>query len=67
MIPLCVKTKQSVQKFRIPFKNVSSSVDAEMEFYFAKTTIKSKADLEKTDSEEAKQPMNVLDYIEFSC
>lgn len=34
--PICVKVGVAIQKYRIPFKNMSDSQDAELEFQFVK-------------------------------
>lgn len=37
VIPLGVKISQSQQKFRVPFKNLSTTQDADYDFTFVKT------------------------------
>lgn len=37
MIPLVVKKSQAVQKFKIPFKNLTNDSNAEVEFMFIKS------------------------------
>lgn len=36
IIPLCVKKSVAQQKFRIPFKNLSETLDADLDFTFVK-------------------------------
>ena len=56
ILPLGIKKSMANQKFRIPFKNTSSSIDAEFDFAFVK--------MPKPDDEVDKQ---ILQCMEFYC
>ncbi len=58
VIPLAVKKASGVQKFRIPFKNLSSTTDTEIDFTFMKP---------KVSTSEDKTEKNLGDYIDFFC
>ncbi len=60
MIPLCVKKNQAQQKFRIPFKNMSLSQDADIEFTFVKTPKGSSSDGQEDE-------IDLQKYLEFYC
>jgi hypothetical protein len=59
MIPLGVKKSVAQQKFRIPFKNLSSTLEGDFDFTFVK--VASKRD-ENTEDDEDLTP-----YLEFFC
>ena len=61
MIPLCVKKSQTQQKFRIPFKNMSLSQDADIEFTFVRLPKSSQQDNAADDD------VDLGKYLEFYC
>lgn len=58
MIPLGVKKSGAQQKFRIPFKNLSTTLDAEFDFTFVKMN-QNKEENDEDNEEDFSQ------YLEF--
>jgi hypothetical protein len=58
MIPLGVKKSGAQQKFRIPFKNLSNTLEADFDFLFVKLSQK---------EEENKDEVYLTPYFEFYC
>ncbi len=55
VIPLCIKSSQAVQKFRIPFRNLSETADTEIDFTFVKMP------------KESKEEEDLLQFMDFFC
>jgi hypothetical protein len=62
MIPLGVKKSGTQQKFRIPFKNLSTTLEADFDFLFVKMTQK-----KDSEEEESKEDVDLTPYFEFYC
>lgn len=78
MIPICVKANVATQKFRIPFRNLNPTSDTDIDFTFVKLptkqiALKDKSSEENSDSDttseskEAQEEVNLLQYLEFYC
>jgi hypothetical protein len=62
MIPLGVKKSGAQQKFRIPFKNLSNTLEADFDFLFVKMTQK-----KENEEDESKDDVDLTPYFEFYC
>lgn len=62
MIPLGVKKSGAQQKFRIPFKNLSNTLEGDFDFLFVKMTQK-----KENEEEESKDDVDLTPYFEFYC
>jgi len=60
VIPIGVKTNLQQQKFRIPFKNTNSTLDADYDFTFVKTTPSVSLN---TPDEELKDLTHLLEFF----
>jgi hypothetical protein len=56
LVSLAVKKDEEIQKFKLPFKNLSSYLDSDIEFAFIRTT-------QQTDS----QKIEPIDCLSFYC
>jgi hypothetical protein len=63
MIPLGVKKSGAQQKFRISFKNLSTTLEADFDFLFVKMTQKK----DNEEEEESKEEVDLTPYFEFYC
>lgn len=58
LVSLAVKKTQGIQKFKLPFKNLSTYLDSDIEFAFIRTT-------NQKDTE--KQDLEPIDCLSFYC
>ena len=57
LVSLAVKKTQGIQKFKLPFKNLSSYLDSDIEFAFIRTP----------SSKEDKSELEPIDCLSFYC
>ncbi len=61
MIPIGVKKSLAQQKFRIPFKNLSTTLDADIDFTFVRVTPNHPLNIQDSEIED------LTPYLEFYC
>jgi hypothetical protein len=61
VVPIGVKKNLAQQKFRIPFKNLSTTLDADFDFTFVKTTPSVPSNTRDEDLQD------VTHLLEFFC
>ena len=61
VVSLAVKRTQGIQRFKLPFKNLSTYLDSDIEFAFIRTA---QSQLDKTQTNQLKDP---IDCLSFYC